>query len=427
MIALAMAAACGLLLSGCARFKPRPLDLGTLRESAPEETLGEITVRARLLSRQEMEQHFDTKLWKERIQPIWIEVDNGTDHALWLPRVAVDHDYYPTLEASYRSRRFAAPRTNARIDDYFRKNELPLIHLPGQRRSGFVFAEYVRDAKAFNVELLGGDTLEIFHFSQEVPGFTADFNQIDLEHLYSEEARQDLGMEDLRRELEQLPGCTTSASGKKEGDPLNLVIIGSQRTVLQSLIRSGWHLSEQQGTAADWKTFRAFLFGNQYVTAPVSHLYALGRFQDLALQKARHSIKQRNHMRLWLTPFRFEGTPVWLGQISRDTGVRFTPHTWHLSTHKIAPDVDEARAYLVSDLFSTQALNAIGWVKGLDAADPDRPRKNLTGDPYYTDGLRAVLVLGDDLVDVRQIQRFDWELPPQPPLDWKALETYEIP
>ena len=144
-----------------------------------------------------------------------------------------------------------APRTNARIDDYFRKNELPLIHPPGQRRSGFVFAEYVRDAKAFNVELLGGNTLEIFHFSQEVPGFTADFNKIELDRLYPEEAVEDLGMEGLRRELGQLPAYTTSADGTKEGDPLNLVIIGSRRTVLQSLIRSGWHLSET-GNFPDW-------------------------------------------------------------------------------------------------------------------------------------------------------------------------------
>jgi hypothetical protein len=413
------------LFSGCASFKPKPIRIETLRSSALVEQRDDVLVRARLLSRDEMERHFGTKLWKESIQPIWIEVQNKGDHPLWFLKLAVDRDYYPTQEAAYRSHRFAAPHSNARIDDYYRANELPMIHPPGSHSSGFVFAEYTPDAKAFNVELFGGETLHIFHFSQEVPGFKADFNKINRKPVYSEAELKEVTAQDLRRELEALPRCTTGANGRKEGDPLNIVMIGTFEVVLQALVRSGWHLAEPEGAGPYWKTFQAFLLGERYLTAPVSHLYALGRSQDLALQKPRHSIKQRNHMRLWQTPLRFGGAPVWLGQISRDTGVRFTPHTWHLSTHKIAPDVDEARAYLVSDLFTSQALQTIGWVKGVDAAAPDKPRKNLTGDPYYTDGLRTVLVLAAELVDVKKIQRFDWETPPLPPLDIRTLDTYQ--
>ena len=50
-------------------------------------------------------------------------------------------------------------------------------------------------------------------------------------------------------------------------------------------------------------------------------------------------------------------------------------------------------------------------------------RKNLAGDPYHTDGLRVVLFLSRDPVEVRNIQRLDWEVPPQPPWDVAALET----
>jgi LssY C-terminus len=32
---------------------------------------------------------------------------------------------------------------------------------------------------------------------------------------------------------------------------------------------------------------------------------------------------------------RFEGKPVWVGQVSRDIGVRFTLATWNLVTHRI--------------------------------------------------------------------------------------------
>ena len=65
-------------------------------------------------------------------------------------------------------------------------------------------------------------------------------------------------------------------------------------------------------------------------------------------QKPRHDIHERNHLRVWLTPLRLEGEPVWIGQISRDIGVRFTKKT--ITTHKIDPDVDEARDYVIDDL-----------------------------------------------------------------------------
>ena len=75
----------------------------------------------------------------------------------------------------------------------------------------------------------------------------------------------------------------------------------------------------------------------------MSDLYLFGRPQDLALQKARDNIHQRNHLRLWLSPMRYHGKQVWVGQISRDIGSRLTIHSPTFTTHKIDPDVDEAR------------------------------------------------------------------------------------
>jgi hypothetical protein len=49
------------------------------------------------------------------------------------------------------------------------------------------------------------------------------------------------------------------------------------------------------------------LFGSEYLNAPVSPLYVFGRHQDVALQKARDTVSQRNHLRLWLAPFTIDG------------------------------------------------------------------------------------------------------------------------
>src|ERR1700689_4723532 len=59
----------------------------------------------------------------------------------------------------------------------------------------------------------------------------------------------------------------------------------------------------------------------------------------------RPRLNERLHLRLWNPGIQFDGQPVWIGQVSRDIGVRFTVRTWNLTTHQIDPDVDEARDY----------------------------------------------------------------------------------
>ena len=90
---------------------------------------------------------------------------------------------------------------------------------------------------------------------------------------------------------------------------------------------STWDETESLTFGTAWKTARAFLFESHYRYSPVSPLYLGGREQDLALQRARLSLNQRLHLRLWATSVRFDGQPVWVGQVSRDIGVRFTPGT----------------------------------------------------------------------------------------------------
>ena len=91
--------------------------------------------------------------------------------------------------------------------------------------------------------------------------------------------------------------------------------------------------------------------------------------------------------------------------------MRFTFKTWPPVTHKIDPDVDEARVSLVEDLVYSQQLAKIGWVKGVGAATRSNPRHNRTGDRYFTDGYRAVLVFDSRPRSFIEIDWFDWEQP----------------
>lgn len=153
-----------------------------------------------------------------------------------------------------------------------------------------------------------------------------------------------------------------------------------------------WDETEVISLKSCARTLTAFLRGRCYRHSPVSALYVEARCQDFALQRARQIINERLHLRLWLTPLRYRGKPVWIGQVSRDIGVRFTLRTWNLTTHKIDPDVDDARDYVLGSLMESGRVARVGYVPGVGATERTSPRHNLTGDPYFTDGLRAVAV-----------------------------------
>jgi hypothetical protein len=161
--------------------------------------------------------------------------------------------------------------------------------------------------------------------------------------------------------------------------------------------------------AVAWRTFKAFLLGHRYRYSPMSALYVFGRRQDIGFQKARDSIHQRNHLRLWLTPLRFRGREVWLGAISRDIGIYFTPRAWNLTTHAIDPDLDEAREALGEDLITSQAVRSVGYTGGIGKAAADRPHRNLMNAPYWTDGKREVFLFDDEATALDEIDFFDWD------------------
>ena len=75
-------------------------------------------------------------------------------------------------------------------------------------------------------------------------------------------------------------------------------------------------------------------------------------------------------------------------------------------------NVDEARNYLLQDLWYSQGLSAYAYVEGAVAAPYDDPRGNLTGDPYFTDGLRAVMWVSGEPLDMEEVRYVDWEQPP---------------
>jgi hypothetical protein len=49
-------------------------------------------------------------------------------------------------------------------------------------------------------------------------------------------------------------------------------------------------------------------------------------------------------------------------------------------------------------MFYSQSLRRFAFAKGVGAATPEDPRLNVTGDPYWTDGLRLLMWLSNEAV-----------------------------
>jgi hypothetical protein len=394
-------------------------------ERAQNQTADGLNATVAVLDADETKKFFGKSLARRGIQPVWLKIANSGAHPYRLNLLALDPNYYSPYEAAainrFSSGRhlleygfliwiflpliilplivllpikiFAARRANRKMEEFFERHAFHLRPIePNCTAEGFVFTSLDAGSKIVHLLLMSHNDNKEFTFTVPVPGLKADYLRHDFENRYPPEEIVQCTISMLIERLAKMPPTTTNTKRTRAGDPVNLIIAGEFETLL-SAFGARWDETETITFATCWKTFRAFFIGSEYRYSPVSPLYLFGHSQDFALQRVRGSINERLHLRLWLTPLRFEGVPVWVGQVSRDIGVRFTWRTWNLTTHRIDPDVDEARDYVVEDLLQAQRLEKAGYVDGVGACTHQSPRHNLTGDVYFTDGRRAAVLV----------------------------------
>jgi hypothetical protein len=375
-------------------------------------TDGNVTVSVAALSKEEARDVLGVDLDGKGIQPVWVKVENREGVPFLIPPIVMDHEYFSPMEAAWQAHSWFSGRSNGLIDEHLRKLHLPRRVGAGEIVSGLVLTNLDQGIKYVNVELIsaGGAQVRRFTFLAPVPGLKADYLRLQDKAIYKTEEIRDLGEAAFRSWVEALPCCVLGGDKKTPGDPLNIVFVGERSILIPALVRQGWHVTEAVSVASAWRTIESSVFGSRYRYGPVSPLYVFGRHQDMALQKARSNVNLRNHMRLWQAPVTVTGTTVWVAQISHDIGVRFTSKT--ITTHKVDPDMDEARWYLMQDMFYSQSLSRYALAKGVGASLPDKPRVNYTGDPYWTDGLRLVMWLSAEPVTYHRVQAAQWEALP---------------
>jgi hypothetical protein len=396
------------------RFDPDPSGDPDFIARRQQKSAPGIKVSASALGASESQRSFGEDLAKYGIQPVWLSIENETDNQLVYLPIAMDPDYYSPSEVSYRFHGAFSFAANRARDKFFLERQISSILPPHSRTTGFMYGVIDAGIKYAHILIAGNDRLETFDLALPVPGPAFVGTGVRADSIYPGQKIEDLDLDTLRATLSRYPCCTTNSDATRPGDPLNLVVIEGERDPIVPFISRDWHLTQKLDIASMIDTARAFIFRDEYLTSPVSPLYVFGRREDVAIQKARSTINERIHARLWLTPYTFESRRIWIGQVSRDIGVRLTNQTWNLTTHKIGPDVDFDRGYLLQDLLMSGFVERYGFVDGVGAAPASAPRTNLTGDPYYTDGLRVVVFLSNRTNSLSEAERLPWESPLAP-------------
>lgn len=176
------------------------------------------------------------------------------------------------------------------------------------------------------------------------------------------------------------------------GDPLNMQITGTDGQLAASFGSAGWYRADEIDLVTSIRISVDSILGRTYSTAPISNLYLYGRKEDYAFERPGKSVRQRDHIRFWKTPRPGpDGRPVWIGSATKDVKVELS-RTNHLPTHGISPDLDAERSLVVSELTRTGYIIEHSFRPGFGK---ETQGQNGGGDPYFTDGMVALLALAD--------------------------------
>ena len=209
--------------------------------------------------------------------------------------------------------------------------------------------------------------------------------------------------------LADKPMVTRTATGIP-GDPMNVGLVGDRDDIVRAMQAAGWYPADPVTLSSSLKIIGSVLLNRPDHTAPVSKLLYDGRREDLAFERSEgRSARRRHHIRLWLVMTNgIENRPVWLGADTFDEGVGLSHDTGEV-THRIAPDIDDERAYLTASLVHAGMVRTLYQISG---AGPTLTGRNGEGNLYRTDGEIQVL----DLVPNGQVRTAPPVVVDTPPL-----------
>lgn len=379
------------VLGGCASrpFLPQDPSGYPFLSRGVSQISGPVRVTAAVPDAGETEATIGLPLYDQGIQPVWLEVENRSTEPVRITLWSIDPDYFSPLEVAWKNRGGHSKEGKAAMERWFHDHAMPRRIPAGKTRSGFVFTHLQRGTKGFNVDAFNNGESFNFTFFVPLPGFTADYMQVDFDRLYGADEIQRLNRQEVREAAATLPCCSTDESGADGGEPFNVILIGSAPTLRRALLRAGWQ--ETEADSPDTRMARTQRY--------------LGRRPDGTFDKSRSDGGERKELRLWQAPMLVDDQPVWIGQANHELSRSKDPG----ADYRVDPDLDDARNYVLQNFWYSQSIAVAGFVKGGLPVSRDAPRETFEGSRYFTDGLRVVLWLSDDPVSLDEAEMLLWE------------------
>jgi hypothetical protein len=190
--------------------------------------------------------------------------------------------------------------------------------------------------------------------------------------------------------FDRIPRRVADAQGTP-GDRVNFAIVGTEDQVKEALKTAGWVIVDRDVNDTILKGLIATLAKQAYVTLPMSKLQLFGRDQDYGFAHAEPIavVTQRHHFRLWKAPDEVDGFTVWIGAGTHDIGFDRDQRNNGL-THKIDPDTDKERDYIVETLKQTGTVAKTGYITPKDTITT---AKTAHGEEFFSDGRIALVWL----------------------------------
>ena len=386
-------------ISACSTtpYQYQPLESFPVTDRAVTQHEGSVRVSASVPGKEEAEAIFGIPLYKRRIQPVWLEIENGSDQRVRFAPMSVDKNYFSPLEVAYMHKEGYSKEARSQMDHRFHDTSMPRQILPGETVSGFVFTHADPGTKAFNVDVFGAGNTQAYHFTFfiDVPGFVADHAEVDFKGLYAEEEIKDFDIPGFRSALDDVAVFATNRAGEQSGLPVNVVFVNHGLDLLQALLRAGWNETS--------------INREESYLSRAQHLF--GRPPDATFRKQRDSSKDRNQLNLWMAPIRVDGKPVWLGQIRQAIGKRtqLEQISEFLLGTRLDPDMDDSRNFLLQNIWYSQGLEQWAFSDSGQAVPITDTVTDFGGYEYFTDGIRAVLWLSGDAMSLRDVRNLKWD------------------
>ncbi len=189
----------------------------------------------------------------------------------------------------------------------------------------------------------------------------------------------------------RVPRYTVGLFGHRQ-EPINVILIGSASDLVRAFRAADWVQADRLSLLSLRRALSAALTGGPDPTGPVTPSF-LGEQPELLAfsQAAGRTFATRHHIRIWLSSYELtSGSPIWLATTSYDSGYAISAGSF-LPVHKIAPDIDDEREYVVASLMR-------GLTRAILVADTTRIQlvapeigTNAFGQPFFTYG-QAVMI-----------------------------------